>query len=400
MTHLRAILIVLLVLITNSGFGQKPNIILVVADDLGQQDLATYGNSFIETPELDALASEGTLFTHGYASQPICSPTRASIITGSYPARVGMTAHLGGSNSASSSQEVIPASSASSIPDSFPAIASMLKSQGYETAHLGKWHTGGSPVQFGYDLIFGGGALPNTYYYPFFNGNPFPELTTYSNEGDFLTDVLTSRAIDYVTEKQNESFFLHLNYYAPHVPIEGRNDLVDKYLNKAAQDPNHKFPNPHYAAMVEGIDNNIGRLVAHLKALNLFENTLIVFTSDNGALDVEEVPQFAQHTPPVTNSPLRDGKGYLYEGGTLVPYIFAGHTVSEGLVVETPVISNDFFNTFAVLSGSGQFTQDGKNIYPLTQGSAIAERNLYWHYPHYSPQRGKPMSTIIAGNYK
>ncbi|MEL6557472.1 MAG: sulfatase-like hydrolase/transferase [Bacteroidota bacterium] len=400
MKYLQSSLLFIALLIFHAGFGQSPNIVLIVADDIGQQDLAIYGNTFTETPQLDALANTGALFTQGYAAQPICSPTRASIITGSYPARVGMTAHLGGGNSASSTREVIPASSSSGIPNSFPALASMLKSQGYETAHLGKWHTGGSPNQFGYDLVFGGGALPNTYYYPFFNGNPFPELLSYAKEGDFLTDVLTDRAMDFITDQQNETFFLHLNYYAPHVPIEGREDLVEKYLSKADQSENHEFPNPHYSAMVEGIDENVGRLVAHLKSLNLYENTLIVFTSDNGALHVEEVPQFAQHTPPVTNRPLRAGKGHMYEGGTLVPYIFAGYTVKTGQVVTTPVISNDFFNTFAALAGSSESTADGQNIYPLAQGETITDRNLYWHYPHYSPQSGKPMSTIVAGDYK
>jgi arylsulfatase A len=379
----------------------KPNIILIVADDLGERDLAVYGNDFTETPHLDQLAASGVLFTNGYASGPICSPTRASILTGSAPARIGMTEHLRGTPSVPNSQEEIPPENVRSIPGSFPILARMLRDQGYTSAHIGKAHFGGNPANFGYDLVFSGGALPSTYYYPFFNGNPFPELTAYAQPGDYITDVLTNRSLDFIEDQQQEGpFFLHLNYYAPHVPIEGREDLVTKYQNKAAENPDHVFPEPEYAAMVEGIDENVGRIIEKLQDLEILDNTLIVFTSDNGALHVQEVPQFAQHTPPTDNYPLRAGKGHLYEGGTRVPFIFAGLDVPSGLEVHTPIISSDLFNTFAQLSGSEQRTPNGVDVSPLTRGEAFEERYLFWHFPHYSPQRGKPMSSIRAGKYK
>ncbi len=379
----------------------KPNIILIVADDLGERDLAVYGSNFIETPNLDQLAEDGTMFMQGYASAPICSPTRASIITGSAPARIGMTEHLRSTPPVLPTQEVIPPANVRTIPDSFPILGIELHNLGYHCAHIGKAHFGGNPSQYGYDLVFGGGALPNTYYYPFFNGDPFPELTAYAQPGDFLTDVLTDCSLDFIDDHYEEGpFFLHLNYYAPHVPIEGRQDLVQKYEEKAATDPDHIFPEPEYAAMVEGIDENVGRIINRLRDLEIWDHTLIIFTSDNGALHVEEVPQFAQFTPPTDNYPLRAGKGYIYEAGTRVPFIFAGMTVGAGRKVHTPVISSDLFNTIGALSGFEARSFDGVDIFPLTQGGQIPGRFLFQHFPHYSPQRGDPMSGVRAGKYK
>ncbi len=395
------VVISFLVLSLSLSAQERPNIILIVADDLGERDLAVYGNEFIETPHLDQLAASGTLFTNGYASAAICSPTRASILAGGAPARIGMTEHLRGTPSVPDSQEEIPPQNVRSIPGSFPILARILREQGYTSAHIGKAHFGGNPANFGYDLVFSGGALPSTYYYPFFNGNPYPELTAYAQPGDYITDVLTSRSLDFIENLyQQGPFFLHLNYYAPHVPIEGREDLVEKYENKAAEKPDHIFPEPEYAAMVEGIDENVGRIIEKLQGLELLDNTLIVFTSDNGALHVEEVPQFAQHTPPTDNYPLRAGKGHLYEGGTRVPFIFAGLDVQAGLEVPTPITSADLFDTFAHLTGAEERGRDGVNVYPLAQGDTIEDRYLFWHFPHYSPQRGKPMSSIRAGKYK
>jgi arylsulfatase A len=385
---------------------KKTNIILIVADDLGRNDLACYGNTFIETPNLDVMAKEGMQFMNAYAAAPLCSPTRASIITGHNPARINLTEHLHGYSPAGPNQQLITPRIETGLPAQLTTIPEALKTAGYTTAHFGKWHLGAgpsSPAAQGFNLVYGGGVegLPKTFFYPFFNGTPYKNLIADTKEGDYLDDALTAKALQFISNKKDSSFFMELNFYAPHVPIEGKPELVNKYKQKRI-DKNYKgLPEDEYAAMVENIDYNIGRLLAHLKQTGLDKNTLVLFVSDNGGLDVQEVPAYAKYTPPTTNAPLRGGKGYIYEGGIKAPWIiWAPSIIKKNQQQNTLVTTDDVFNTCMQLANANINSPDGVNILPLLQGKTIADRNYYLHFPHYSPQRGKPGAIIRKGNYK
>lgn len=405
-------LVTLLALLLNYGCkseekpSPRPNIILIVADDLGWGDLSCYGNTFIETAHLDKLSEQGLRFTNAYAAGPLCSPTRASIVTGINPARLNLTEHIHGHHPTPPSQQLVTPKTAQGLPLDASTIGEALQKVGYTTGHIGKWHLGGgkfSPANRGYDLAFGGSwaGLPGSFFYPFFNGDAYPELKENSKEGDYLTDKLTDKALSFIVDNREIPFFLALNFYAPHVPIEGKPELVEKYRNKRGDEPDSLLPNVHYAAMVEAIDQNVGRILNQLEKIDLSQRTIVLFTSDNGGLHVREVPAFDKHTPPTTNTPLKDGKGYLHEGGIRIPLIIRNpFSAVKGKEINTPVITDDLFNTIMAMVGSGATTEDGLDLTPLLYGKAIKERNLYWHFPHYSPQSGLPGSIVRSGKYK
>jgi arylsulfatase A len=391
---------------SSNALVEKKNIIIILADDLGRNDLACYGNRFIETPNLDAMAREGMQFMNAYAAAPLCSPTRASIITGNNPARINLTEHLHGYTPAGPDQKLITPKIETGLPPELTTTPEALKTAGYTTAHFGKWHLGGgpsSPAAQGFDMVYGCGTegLPKTFFYPFFNGTPYKDLLADSKEGDYLDDVLTNKALQYISNKKDSSFFIELNFYSPHVPIEGKPVLVNKYKQKRF-DKNYKgLPEDEYAAMVENIDYNVGRLIDHLKQNGLDKNTVVLFVSDNGGLDVQEVPAFAKHTPPTTNAPLRGGKGSVYEGGIREPWIvWAPSIIRENKAQHTLVTTDDVFNTCMQLANVKTKSPDGVTIVPLLQGNKIADRSYYLHFPHYSPQQGKPGAVIRSGNYK
>jgi arylsulfatase A len=390
----------------SSSTEKKWNVILIVADDLGRNDLAQYGNQFIETPNLTAMAKEGLQCNNGYAAAPLCSPSRASIITGNNPARINLTEHLHGYSPAGPNQKLITPRIESGLPASLTTIAEALAKNNYKTAHIGKWHLGmgaSSPKENGYQLVYGGGAegLPNSFFYPFFNGNPYPNLLKDSKEGDYIDDVLTSRAIRFLENNKDSALFLSLNFYSPHVPIQGKPALVKKYAAKRSSGNYNALPNDEYAAMVESVDANVGRILQTVKNLKLDKNTLIVFTSDNGALSVEEVPAFAKHTPPTTNFPLKDGKGYITQGGIKTPWIIWGNTIlNAGRIENSLVTTDDIFNTVMALTKTNAQSPDGVNILPLLSNNNLPDRNYYVHFPHYSPQHGKPGALVISGKYK
>ncbi len=389
-----------------SAAAQKPNIILILADDLGRNDLGCYGNKFIETPNLDALASEGIRCSNAYAAAPLCSPTRASIITGNNPARINLTEHLHGYTEAGAKQKLITPRIEPALPPNLVTIAEALLSEGYSTAHFGKWHLGGgasSPAAQGFQTSYGGGeeGLPKSFFYPFFNGTPYKDLLADTKEGDYLDDALTNKAIDFIGRKKDSSFFLELNFYSPHVPIEGKKELVKKYADKRKKTGYKGLPEDEYAAMVENEDYNVGRVIASLKKNGLEKNTIVIFTSDNGGLNVEEVPAFAKHTPPTTNAPLRGGKGYIYEGGIKEPWIiWMPSVIKKGREEKTLVTTDDIFNTCMQLAGKSLTSADGVSLLPLMQHRSIAARNYYLHFPHYSPQHGKPGAVVIHKNFK
>jgi arylsulfatase A-like enzyme len=374
---------------------QPPNIVLIVTDDLGWFDLATYGNDFIETPNLDRLAAGGIQFTHGYASAAICSPSRSTLLTGRHPIETNITEHIHGNRPPRPGQLLRTPPINQQLDLNFQTSGEYLKNQGYATAYIGKWHLGGGqfhPENRGFDLTYGAGAngLPRSFFHPFFPPGQFNRLKQETQAGDYLTDILTDKALEFINDRRDSAFFLNLNYYAPHVPIMGKEELIEKYQQKRAANPTDSFPDVVYAAMVDAIDQNVGRILDRLDELGLAENTLVIFTSDNGGLHVEEVPAFAAHTPPTDNGMLRAGKGYLYEGGTRVPFIVRWPArIMEGQELATPVIGQDIFDAF----------RDPSGMSPLF-GNAQPDRLLIWHAPHYTPQGGKPASSLRQGDYK
>ncbi len=386
---------------------EKPlNIVLIVADDLGWSDLGCYGNKFMETPNLDALAKKGIRFTQGYAAAPLCSPTRASIITGNNPARINFTEHLHGYSAPTVKQKIIPPTIVKGLPVDLLTIPQALKTAGYYTGHIGKWHLGegeSSPAARGFDFVYGGGpqGLAKTHFYPFFWGNPYPSLIEDTKPGDYLADALTNKTLIFIDKHKAKNFFVELNFYSPHVPIEGPSNLVKKYDVKRAKTNHQGLPEDEYAAMVDNLDHNVGRLLSYLKANHLDKNTLILFTSDNGGLTVEEVPAFAKHTPPTTNAPLKGGKGTIYEGGIREPYILyhPGIKVQNHLDSTTVITSDDIFDTFMDVAGVNTKSPDGMSILKnRTQNNP--NRPYYLHFPHYSPQHGLPGDAIRIGDYK
>jgi arylsulfatase A len=391
---------------SNLQSSNKYNIVLIVADDLGRQDVAPFGNTIIETPQLAKMASEGLTLNNGYAAAPLCSPTRASIITGNNPTRINLTEHLHGYAPAGPNQKLITPKIETGLPPNLITIPEALKAANYKSAHIGKWHLGmgpSSPAQQGFQLVYGGGAegLPNSFFFPFFNGKPYPSLITDSKEGDFLDDVLTNRAIKFLQNNKDSNFFLELNFYAPHVPIQGKADLVNKYAKKRLLGNYQPLPNNEYAAMVESIDANVGRVIQTIKNLQLDKNTIVIFTSDNGGLSVQEVPAFAKHTPPTVATPFKDGKGYISQGGIKTPWlIWAPSFVKANSISDVMVSTDDIFNTCMEAAGLTNTSPDGSSIMPLLKGAPFNNRDYFLHFPHYSPQHGKPGALVISGNYK
>lgn len=380
---------------------EPPNILLIVTDDLGTFDLGCYGNTLIETPRLDALAANGRKFTRAYAASPVCSPSRAAIQTGLHPARMALTEHIHGFPPPDPCWPLEPPNSMQRLPFAYTTTAEVLRDAGYATAYVGKWHLGGFnhiPSGHGFDVSYAAGpqGLPASFFPPYFNNpNLYPELNTIAGDDDYLADALTTLAIETLPQGANGSpFFLNLNYYAPHVPIEGPPDLVAKYEALIpADDPTE----PEYAAMIEAIDRQVGRLVDTLAARGLLDQTLILFTSDHGALTVEE-PGFPNSPPVASNGPLRGGKGSVYEGGIRVPLLAHGPGVATG--EDDFITSNvDFLPTLTAVAEAPTETLDGAEIPALT-GGTVTDRNLYWHYPDYSNQGGTPAGVVRNDTYK
>jgi arylsulfatase A-like enzyme len=385
-----------------------PNIIMILIDDLGQRDIGPYGSTFHPTPALDRLAATGMLFTDGYAACNVCSPTRAAVQTGKHPARLKLTNFLKGVKSPPDAP-LITAAYADQLDLEETTVAEALKTRGYATAHIGKWHLGSddySPEKQGYDLNIAGHhyGTPPSYFYPYKNKTgSLPELEQGGKEGEYLTDRLTDEAIRFIEAKKDSLFFLNLCHYSVHTPIHPRPDLLAKHQAKAqAAPPTGPQRNAHYAAMVESMDQSVGRILDALDRLNIADRTLIVFTSDNGGLCTPEGP----NTPATSNLPLRSGKGHHYEGGVRVPLIVRWPGVTPpGSRCAVPVYSVDFFPTFCQAAGVARPQTrgpiDGVSILPLlADPAAFPQRPLYWHYPHYSNQGGRPGGAIRLGDWK
>jgi len=389
----------------------KPNVVFILADDLGWADLGCYGSTFYETPHLDALAKEGMRFTDAYAACSVCSPTRASILTGKYPARLHLTDWLNGRGDRPD-QKLNRPKFQMFLPLEEVTLAEALKAAGYQTAFIGKWHLGESesyyPEHQGFDLNIGGCGKghPPSYFSPY----GIPNLPN-GPKGEYFNERLTDEALKFIEQSQDKSFLLYFSHYAVHTPLQARPDAIEKYKAKAAkiESSGAKFitdhdrqvrqiqDHPTYGAMVESLDESVGRVLAKLKELNLETNTIVIFTSDNGGLSTAE-------GTPTSNLPLRTGKGWAYEGGIREPLLVRWPGVTQpGSVSHEPMISTDYYPTILQILGlplRPNQHMDGASIVPLLKGGALPERPLFWHYPHYSNQGGPPHGAVRLGDFK
>jgi arylsulfatase A-like enzyme len=395
-----------------------PNIVFIVIDDMGWRDIGCYGSTFYETPNIDRLAQQGMVFSDAYASCPVCSPTRASILTGKYPARVGVTQFIGGH----AVGKLCDVPYFHQLPVQEISLATTLRNGGYQTWHVGKWHLGKWVKRHGFDINIGGGdwGHPRKGYF-----SPWGISTLEDGpEGEYLTDRLTDEALGLIENRdQDRPFLLNLWHYTVHTPIQAPEHLVEKYRKKMHEmgldkektfEEGDYFPcrhkrnqrinrrllqsDPTYAAMIENLDTNIGRVLECLKNNDLEDDTIVVFTSDNGGLSTAE-------GAPTCNAPLAEGKGWMYEGGTREPLIVRWPKVVEaGSHCDVPVTSTDFYPTFLESAGLPALPRqhcDGVSVLPLLKGAKHLERDaIFWHYPHYGNQGDTPGSSIRSGSFK
>lgn len=376
----------------------KPNIIFILIDDMGWRDASCYGSTFYETPNIDKLAASGMKFTNAYAACPVCSPTRASILTGRYPPRYNLTTFLPGRKDMPS-QKLLQAKINQFLPLDEVTLANVLKPAGYVSASIGKWHLGGQeywPEKRGFDVNVGGAAAGSPPGY--FKFGKLPNLQA-KDDNEYLTDRLTEEAEKFIEKNKEKPFFLYLPHYAVHIPLQAKKDLIAKYEKKAKPDADQN--NAVYAAMMESVDDSVGRIMKKLDDLKIAERTIVFFFSDNGGLSVKEGP----NTPATNNAPLRTGKGYLYEGGIREPLIVRWPgAIKLGSVSDVPVISVDFFPTILEMAGIKHESAkpiDGVSIVPvLKQVGDLKPREFYWHFPHYTNQGGKPGGATRQGDWK
>jgi arylsulfatase A len=373
---MRLLLFLLLSFATASA--QKPNIVLILADDLGVADLSAYGRAEHPTPNLERLASQGIRFTSAYCAQPICSPSRAAIMTGKHPARLHLTNYLPGRADAPS-QKVLQPRIEGQLPLAEVTLPEMLKSAGYVSGHFGKWHLGNrgySPAEQGFDAV------------ELSPGNSKPSAT----EGGKSEYAITKAAEDFIEANKDRPFFCYVPHHTPHIALAAKPELIAKHA-EAFQ--------PTYAAMLETMDDCVGRLMAKVEQLGLAERTIFIFTSDNGGLHVLESPG----TPATHNAPFRAGKGYLYEGGLREPLIVRWPgKIPAGKVTEVPVVLTDLVPTLLEFAGVDPAKTvgplDGVSIAKVLRGETAPERPLFWHFPHYTNQGGRPASAVREGAWK
>lgn len=419
-------------ILAQAGAG-RPNIIIILADDLGWADLGCYGSTFYETPNLDRLAAEGIRFTHAYSSSPVCSPTRAALMTGKNPVSTGVTDWIPGRQAggkARSFEKLLSPPTAYQLENHETTLAEYATSFGYKTFFSGKWHLGEDekhwPEYQGFQTNRGGwskggptGRVNDStggYFTPYQN----PRLTD-GPSGEYLTDRLTRECVDFIAKNGSDPFLLFFSLYAVHNPLQAPAALMKKYQEKTdalSIAEENRFikdeswmdneagwrrrlvqDNPVYAAMIENMDTNLGRIFEELRNSGLDTNTLIVFTSDNGGLSTAE-------GSPTSNTPLRNGKGWLHEGGIRVPLImYWKGRIMSGSVSDVAAITTDLFSTIATAINPGYSKGkdvEGENIFSLLAGerNKSTRRDLFWHYPHYSNQGGKPGSAVRRGTMK
>ena len=399
------------------GTSRKPNILFILADDLGYHDLSIMGSQFYETPNIDRIGQEGMIFTEGYAGCQVCSPSRASIMSGQFPGRHGITDWIGARSGEKWREhkrynKLLPAEYVHHLPHAFTTLPEALKEAGYLTFFAGKWHLGreGSyPEDHGFDFNEGGyesGSPRGGYFSPYKN----PKLEN-GEPGENLSMRLASETVQFIRENRDTSFLAYLSFYAVHGPIQTTREKWDKYREKAEQQGikesgyimERRLPirqvqdNPIYGGLVEAMDEAVGMVLACLEELGLEENTIVIFTSDNGG--VSSGDNFS-----TSNLPLRGGKGYQWEGGIREPYFIKVPWLGDpGSKCDVPVTGTDFYPTLLELAGADLIPDqhiDGVSLVPLLTGGSIPERPLYWHYPHYGNQGGDPSSIIRKGEWK
>jgi len=390
-----------------------PNFVFILIDDMGWRDLGCFGSTFHETPNIDRLARQGVRFTSAYAACNVCSPTRASLLTGKYPPRTGITDWIPGNRRP---QKMLPAEMRDSLSHDEVTLAEALKDAGYATAFVGKWHLGRTdrregPDLQGFDVNVGGShyGTPPSYFSQY--RNPWIDD---GPEGEYLTDRLGEEAAKFIKAKKDKPFLVYLSHYGVHNPQRAKQALIDKYKAKAMNLPHANTPEfitdhgrqvrqqqdrPVYAAMVESVDDSVGRVMKALEDAGVAERTVVVFTTDNGGLSTAE-------GSPTSNVPLRTGKGWPYEGGVRVPLIVKWPgAVKPGTTCDVPVVSPDVYPTFLEMAGLPPRPRqhvDGLSLVPLLKGEkqSLDRDAIYWHYPHTSNQGGGPHGAVRAGDWK
>jgi arylsulfatase A-like enzyme len=394
---------------------KRPNVVFILVDDLGWMDIGTNGGRFYETPNVDRLAQEGMRFTQAYAASPVCSPTRAAILTGRNPARIGLTQWIGGPGNPDYLQN---------LPLEMVLFPEVLQSAGYTTAFFGKWHLNDQdgegtywPQEQGFDINVaghwrGGLYLPNKFFSPW----NMPNIEN-GPDGEYITDRLAADAAQFIETHKDTPFLAYVSFYTVHAPFNAPEDRVNKYTQKQtalgltdadrfgqAKSAGTTFTyrkaqdHPTYAAMVESMDMAVGTVLDTLKEQGLEDNTIVFFFSDNGGLSTSE-------GTPTANTPLRTGKGWLYEGGIRVPAIikWPGEVI-PGTVSDAPITSMDFYPSILEMVGlplRPELHVDGKSLVPLIrQQTSHVHEALYFHYPHKSNQKGTPCGAIRVGDYK
>jgi len=402
-------------LLNGVSFSNQPsNIVLILADDLGWADTGCYGADLIETPHIDELATRSVRFTQAYAPAPVCSPTRAAILTGKAPARLQMTIWSEGSLSGPKNRKMLQGVSKHDLPLSEVTLAEHFQKAGYQTALVGKWHLGDAahaPETQGFDINIGGThwGAPSTFFFPYRGARSDGEVRyvphlELGSDGEYLTDRLTQeaiRVIDHSAARQ-QPFFLMLAHHAPHTPIEARAEDVEYFRGKLR--PEFQHQHPVYAAMLRSLDESVGRIWSRITELGLNENTVFVFTSDNGGY-IGSTKLDGKDTPITSNAPLRSGKGTCYEGGLRVPLLIDWPNSSGDKVCDEPVLLTDLFPTLLSLlsESSVSIEGDGMSLIPLLQNPAghLSREKLCFHYPHYyHAPPSTPVSAIRMGDWK
>ena len=380
---------------------EKPNIVLIVADDLGWSDLSYMGSEYYETPNIDKLSKSGMTFYNGYASSANCAPSRATMLSGKYHTEHGIYTVRNSDRGSRKTRKIIPIETKTTLDLDFFVIPEMLKEMGYTNGHFGKWHLGDvgfHPEQSGFDVNIGGNKHggPGGYFAPY----PNPELEN-EPKGEYLTDRIGDEVVKFIDINKENNFFAYVPFFSVHTPIQSKPDYQKKYSNK---DSNEFHNRADYAGMIQSLDENIGKILDKIDALNLSENTLIIFTSDNGGIRA------------ISNQyPLRAGKGSYYEGGIKVPMIFSWKGKIEAKTESYERVSNlDFYPTIKKLVGYNESIDlDGEDLTPIFKGEKLKKRELYFHFPVYLEPyrvqldsgtdplfRTRPGTVIIKDNWK
>lgn len=381
------------------------NVVLFLIDDLGWRDLGCQGSSYYQTPNIDRLAAEGARFTDAYSACAVCSPTRAAILTGKYPARLLLTDWLP-SGRWNPKARLREGRFLRGLPVEEVTLAEVFREAGYRTASIGKWHLGSEPFSLpehhGFDVNVAGNAhgAPGSYFFPYQGNWLIPstglrarwQVLEEGKPGEYLTDRLTDEAVHFIRENRKQSFFLYFPHYGVHTPLQGQKEMMARY---EAVPESERQGKPAYAAMVESVDQSVGRVLDLLRELHLEQDTLVIFTSDNGG--------FYNAT---RNAPLRANKGAYYEGGIRVPLLIKWPgVITPGSIIDTPVTSTDLYPTCLAAAGLPPRPHqhlDGMNLEPLLKGQVSSkERALFWHYPHYNSHPSSlPSSVIRKGDWK